>query len=77
MDFRPTFYVNNILRAITHVRKKKTEANFNLQFDTFMVQNSFHPIYEISFKLLSFYTSYCSFPIQTNGNIVNRDSSSC
>ena len=37
--------------------KNVTEANFYLQFDTVMVQNSFHPIYEISFyKLLSFYT---------------------
>ena len=24
--------------------KNVTEANFNLQFDTVMVQNSFHPI---------------------------------
>ena len=29
--------------------KNVAEANFNLQFDRVMVQNSFHPIYEISF----------------------------
>ena len=45
--------------------KTVTEANFNLQFDTVMVQNSFHPIY-IFFKLLRFYSLYCSFPIQNN-----------
>ena len=32
--------------------KNVTEANFNLQVDTVMVQNSFHPIHKISCQVI-------------------------
>ena len=42
-------------------KKNVTEANFNLQLDTVMVQNSFQPIYNISFKVFEFLLNLLQF----------------
>ena len=57
--------------------KNVAETTFDLHFDIVVVHNSFHSIKLISFfKFLSFYSLYCSFPIQNNGKIINRSSNS-
>ena len=42
-------------------KKNVTLANFNLQFDTVMVQNSFHPIYKISFQVIELLLIFLQF----------------
>ena len=55
--------------------KNVTEANFNLQLDKVMVQNSFQPIYKISFQVFEFLLNLLQFseiPIQNNGKLIKQ-----
>ena len=42
-------------------KKNVTEADFNQQLDTVMVQNSFQPIYKISFQVFEFLLNLLQF----------------
>ena len=41
--------------------KKVAEATCNLQFDIVMVQNSFHPIYKLSFQVIELLLTLLQF----------------
>ena len=59
----PFSMYKSILRGNNSCSKNKnvTEANLYLQFDTFIVQNSFHPINKISFQVIELLLTLLKF----------------
>ena len=55
-------------------KKNVTEANFNLQLDTdtVMVQNSFQPIYKISFQVFEFLLNLLKFSHTNTGKLIKQ-----